>query len=93
MPFCSMRSTILGASDLRLLGTALNSGRDAQLLAKFSIRWSNDPLDRLDLRCQAAAEHQVLAYSGATEGGRCSRIVFPFWGEGRVSMLLVAIAP
>jgi hypothetical protein len=53
------------------------------------------PLEHLGAQCRAAVEHQSLTYfrAGPSSGtGSYSRMVFPLWGEGRVSMLLAAIA-
>jgi len=47
------------------------------------------PLKELDAQCSFAAEHRTPAYSSS---GGISRLVLPLWGEGRVSMLLVATA-
>jgi hypothetical protein len=58
------------------------------------------PLDRLDAQCAAAVTSRRPAYfrmdaraSGAKPAAPYARLVLPMWGNGRVEMLLVAVAP
>jgi hypothetical protein len=53
------------------------------------------PIEHLEEQCRAAVEHQSPTYfqaSSSSSAGTYSRMVLPLWGEGRVSMLLAAIA-
>jgi hypothetical protein len=51
--------------------------------------------DDVEAQCRAAVEHQSPTYfqaSPSSSAGSYSRMVLPLWGQGRVSMLLEAIA-
>ncbi len=52
------------------------------------------PLDGLSAQCQSVLQARTPGYETRGQGKqRFARLVLPFWGNGHVDMLIVAISP
>jgi hypothetical protein len=81
---------------LAIIGRHIESEYGRSISGKFVDELEQQPpIEHLEAQCRAAVEHQSPTYfhTGTSSGrGSYSRMVLPLWGEGRVSMLLAAIA-
>ncbi len=85
----------------RIVGKNIVARYGAEFAGKFHDEIAlHAPLDRLDAQCAAAVQSRRPTYfrmdapqSGAKAAAPYARLVLPMWGNGRVEMLLVAVAP
>jgi hypothetical protein len=93
-----MPSMIHCASGFAIIGRHIEAEYGRSIAGKFVDELEQrPPIEHLHMQCIAAVKHQSPTYfhvdHGAPSGaGSYSRLVLPLWGEGRVSMLLAAIA-
>ena len=76
-----VRFNTLGEGLARRYGEAVKG----KFLEEIALR---DPFDYLLAQCSATVEARAPTYY---ESGAVSRLLLPMWGEGHISMLLVAV--
>ena len=85
----------------RIVGESVTRRFGQEIAGKFSDEIPRRaPFDRFDAQCDATMKSLRPTYyrqenpaPGAQDAAPYARLVLPMWGNGRVEMLLVAIAP
>jgi len=76
------------------LSSALNQGAAATLRGRFADEGAlPHPFEFLRAQCSATVEARKPTYYRHEGNGGYARLLLPMWGDGRISMLLGAIAP